>query len=212
MVKKIVLLYNSNGDIMKYPAGIKNTVQKQINYGNRGMSLENDLNITNEQYLSNNKAVIYKKPTPITIKQVDYKSRVDAVIKEAHFKIPSTTDYNGVYKGKYIDFEAKETKLNSFPLNNIHNHQIIHLQRIVEHGGIGFIIVNFTTLDKIFLLEEKDLTNFIKNNERKSIPIEYFEKYGYPLSIKWNPRLDYLQVVDQLINKGDKCEKMDNNL
>lgn len=209
MVKKKVLLYNDNGDIMKYPAGIKNNINKQINYGNRGMSLENDLNITNEQYLSNNKAIIYKKPTPITINQVDYKSRVDAVIKEAHFKVPSTTDYNGIYKGKYIDFEAKETKLDYFPLGNIHAHQILHLQRIVEHGGIGFLIVKFTKFDKIFLLEEKELTNFLKTSTRKSIPMNFFEKFGYLIPVKWNPRIDYLQVVDQLINKGDKNEKMD---
>lgn len=212
MEKKLVLLYNDNGDIMKYPAGIKNNIQKQINYGNRGMSLEADINITNEQYLLDNKAVIYKKPTPITINQVDYKSRTDAVIKEAHFKIPSTTDYNGVYRGKYIDFEAKETKLNSFPLNNIHKHQITHLQKVGEHGGIGFLIVKFTKLDKIFLLEEKELTNFIKENERKSIPIDFFESNGYPITLKWNPRIDYLQVVDKLINKGDNSEKVDNDL
>ena len=30
-------------------------------------------------------------------------------IVEAYFQQPSTTDYNGVYKGYYIDFEAKET-------------------------------------------------------------------------------------------------------
>lgn len=211
MVKKEVLLYNNNGEIMKYPTGVKKHMQKQINYGNRGMSLENDLNVTNEQYLSSNIAIIYKKPTPITINQVDYKSRTDAIIKEAHFKIPSTTDYNGVYKGKYIDFEAKETKLDYFPLNNIHNHQIVHLQKIVEHGGIGFLIVRFTKFDKTFLLEEKDLTKFINSNTRKSIPIDFFETHGYLIPMKWNPRIDYLKVVDQLI-KGEENEKMDNNL
>ena len=167
--------------------------------------------VTNEQYLSSNIAIIYKKPTPITINQVDYKSRTDAIIKEAHFKIPSTTDYNGVYKGKYIDFEAKETKLDYFPLNNIHNHQIVHLQKIVEHGGIGFLIVRFTKFDKTFLLEEKDLTKFINSNTRKSIPIDFFETHGYLIPMKWNPRIDYLKIVDQLI-KGEENEKMDNNL
>ncbi|MCI5552235.1 MAG: Holliday junction resolvase RecU [Tenericutes bacterium] len=196
---------------MKYPTGVKKELQKQINYGNRGMSLENDLNITNEQYRLDNKAIIYKKPTPITINQVDYKSRIDAVIKEAHFKIPSTTDYNGIYKGKYIDFEAKETKLDYFPLNNIHKHQIVHLQKIVEHGGIGFLIVKFTKYNKIFLLEEKELTNFLNNNTRKSIPLNYFETNGYPISEKWNPRIDYLKVLDQIL-KGEKCEKMDEYL
>lgn len=187
---------------MKYPIGTKKQINKLINYGNRGMSLESDLNITNEQYLLENIAVIHKKPTPITINQVDYKSRMDATIKEAHFKIPSTTDYNGVYKGKYIDFEAKETKLEYFPLSNIHKHQIIHLQKISEHGGIGFLIVRFDKYDKTFLLEESKLTDFIENETRKSIPISYFEKNGYLINTKWNPRIDYLEVIDKLISKG----------
>ena len=124
-----------------YRTSINNKYQS---HSNRGMVLENDLNATNEYYLLNNVAVIYKKPTPITINKVDYPSRKDAVIKEAHFKIPSTTDYNGIYKGKYIDFEAKETKLDYFPLANIHAHQIEHLKKIMEHGGIGFLIVRFS--------------------------------------------------------------------
>ena len=194
---------------MKYPTGIKKENKKIINYGNRGMSLESDLNITNEQYLLENTAIIYKKPTPITINQVDYKSRTDATIKEAHFKIPSTTDYNGIYRGKYIDFEAKETKLDFFPLSNIHQHQIIHLQKIVEHGGIGFLIVRFNKYNKTFLLEEEKLTEFLNKEKRKSIPIDYFEKNGYIIDIKWNPRIDYLKIVNILISKGDKVEKCD---
>ena len=110
---------------MNYPNGLKKTTKGTINYGNRGMSLEDDINITNEYYRDNDIAIIYKKPTPITINHVDFPHRMDAVITEAHFKIPSTTDYNGIYRGKYIDFEAKETtSKTSFPLANIHRHQI----------------------------------------------------------------------------------------
>ena len=183
---------------MKYPGGFKKQGSSIINYANRGMSFEADINITNTYYKDNDIAIIYKKPTPITINKVDYKSRVDAVIKEAHFKTPSTTDYNGVYKGKYIDFEAKETKLNYFPLSNIHNHQIEHLKSIVRHGGIGFILVDFTKLDKIFLLEADKLFSFIENNKRKSIPLEYFEEFGYLIKPKFNPRIDYLSIIDQI--------------
>lgn len=193
---------------MKYPNGIIKHTQNSVSYGNRGMNFESEINLTNEYYLKENKAVIYKKPTPITINRVDFKSRKDAVITEAHFKIPSTTDYNGIYKGKYIDFEAKETKLNYFPLNNIHNHQILHLKRIVEHGGIGFILVNFTKKDKIFLLPIQKLLGFIENQERKSISIDFFETNGYLIKPKYQPRIDYLTIVDKLYFKGEDVWKI----
>ena len=101
------------GDEMNYPGGIKKiekTIINETNYSNRGMILENELNISNEYYASIDKAYIYKKPTPVKITKVDYPSRDKAVIKQAFFTVPSTTDYNGLYKGRYIDFEEKKTK------------------------------------------------------------------------------------------------------
>lgn len=170
-----------------------------INYANRGMSLEKDINLANEYYRNNNIAIIHKKPTPISIVKVNYPSRNKAIIKEAYFKIPSTTDYNGIYKGKYLDFEAKETKnKNSFPLNNIHKHQIQHLKKIIEHGGIGFIIVRFTALDETYLLEAEKLLNFIVSNSRKSIPLIFFKNEGYLIKNKYNPRVDYLKIINDL--------------
>lgn len=187
---------------MKYPSGINK--EYKISASNRGMDLENLLNETNIYYRDNNIAVIYKKPTPITINKVDYKSRVDAVIKEAHFKTPSTTDYNGVYKGLYIDFEAKETRKDYFPLANIHNHQIEHLNKIKMCGGIGFIIVKFVLRNEIYLLQIEKLNNFINNNERKSIPIEYFKKEGFKIEEKYKPCLDYLKVIDTIRSEKDE--------
>ena len=183
---------------MKYPNGIKKDFININSHSNRGMNLEADLNDTNEYYRYNDIAIIYKKPTPITINKVDYKSRRDAVIKEAHFKIPSTTDYNGIYKGKYIDFEAKETKsLTSFPLSNIHKHQIEHLKSIYNHKGIGFIIVRFTKHNKTYLLFIEDLLNFISSNKRSSIPISYFDEKGYIIKEGIHPRLDYLSIINE---------------
>lgn len=186
---------------MKYPSGIFH--KKIVSYSNRGMALEDDLNLTNKYYLDTDRAIIYKKPTPITINKVDYQSRMDAVIREAHFKIPSTTDYNGIYNGKYIDFEAKETKKNFFPLANIHTHQIKHLERIENHGGISFIIVRFTTFNQTYLLLTPKLIDFISSSNRKSIPIEYFKKEGYLIEEKYTPRLDYLKIIDEIYFKGD---------
>lgn len=188
---------------MKYPNGVVKKNNTSINYSNRGMAFEAEINLSNDYYLNNDIAVIYKKPTPITINKVDYHSRIDATIKEAHFKIPSTTDYNGVYRGKYIDFDAKETRQKSFPLANIHSHQISHLKKIINHGGIGFILVNFKTLNQIFLLPGDKLFDFIENNSRKSIPIEYFIKNGFLIKPKYNPRIDYLEIIDKIYFEGD---------
>ena len=189
---------------MKYPAGVKHNTTSTTIYSNRGMSLESDLNITNEYYRITDKAIIYKKPTPITIVKVDYKSRQDAIIKEAYFKTPSTTDYNGVYRGKYIDFEAKETRNKSFfPLANIHPHQIKHLKEISAHGGIGFLIIRFSSLNLTYFLESSKLISFIETQNRKSIPLSYFKENGYVIHDNYNPRLDYLKIVDQLYFGGN---------
>lgn len=186
---------------MKYPGGIKIiTENKEIptNYGNRGMNLEKELNDTNKYYLDNNIAFIYKKPTPIKITKTEYKA-TGKIIKEAFFDSPSTTDYNGLYKGKYIDFEAKETtSKTSFPLSNIHKHQIKHIKNINDNGGICFLIVRFTILNETYLLPSYSFLDYLNNNTTKSIPIKYFQKEGYIIHDKYIPRIDYLEIVDKV--------------
>ncbi len=174
--------------------------QKLFNsYANRGMALESDINITNKYYLDNDIAVIHKKPTPIKVTKLDYPNSHKVIIKEAFYEMPSTTDYNGIYKGKYIDFDAKEVKNNkSFSLSNIHKHQIEHLKKVYEHGGISFLIVKFYFNNTCFLLETKDILNFMKNEDRKSIPYDYFLEYGYKIKESYIPRIDYIKVIDKL--------------
>ena len=190
---------------MKYPNGVKKKYTTFNTYANRGMDLEADIGESNKYYLVNDIAIIHKKPTPITISKVDYPSRLEAVIKEAYFKTPSTTDYNGIYKGKYIDFEAKETKnKTSFPLYNIHDHQIKHLKSIYNHGGIGFIIVRFTSLNETYLLTIEKLLKFLDQESRKSIPLKYFKENGYLIKQKYRPLVDYIEIIDNLYFNGGK--------
>ena len=187
---------------MKYPMGSKkimNSTTKVVTYGNRGMDLEKEINETNQYYLEKDIAVIYKKPTPIKVVKMANSKSNQGIIKEAFFEMPSTTDYNGIYKLKYIDFEAKET-LNetSFPLNNIHHHQIEHIRRIDHHGGICFLIVRFKKINLTYLLLARDFLDFVDENTRKSIPLEYFKIKGYLIKDNFLPRVDYLSVIDQI--------------
>ena len=130
-------------------------------YAKRGMSLEDEINHSNQYYLARHIAVIHKKPTPIQLVKVDYPKRSAAIIKEAYFRRPSTTDYNGVYRGYYIDFDAKETRnKNSFPLKNFHPHQIQHMRECVAQGGICFAFIKFTELDLLYLLPASNLFKY----------------------------------------------------
>ena len=157
------------------------------------MTLESEINDSNKYYLEKDIAVIYKKPTPIkVVKQVNEK------ITDAYFEKPSTTDYSGLYKGKYIDFEAKETKNNtSFPIKNIHPHQIKHLENVIKHQGICFLIVRFVNINETYLLFGTDFIQFIKTQTRKSIPLSYFKKKGHIIKDKLMPKVDYIKIIDK---------------
>lgn len=181
---------------MNYPGNAKREYNKYTTYSNRGMNLEDLLNQSNEYYLDMNIAVIYKKPTPITISEVKYGTK-ERVITKAYFRTPSTLDYNGIYRGKYIDFDAKETlNKTSFPLQNLHEHQLKHIERVIEHGGISFLIIYMNGL--FYYLDGCDIIDFIKNNNRKSIPFAYIQEKGYQIDQKIKPRLDYLKIIDKI--------------
>ena len=167
------------------------------------MTLEDEINKSNQYYLKNGIAVIHKKPTPIQIVSVDYPKRSAARIKEAYFRKASTTDYNGVYKGKYIDFDAKETKSKtSFPLKNFHKHQVEHMRQCLKQQGICFAIIKFISDQSVYLLKATDLIDYWDKQEtvgRKSIPRKVIEKDGFLIAYRINPLLPYLTAVDSFI-------------
>jgi len=186
---------------MQYPNKIKKTTYKTVNYGNRGMDLENLINETNEYYIENDIALIYKKPTPIGISEAVYTEK-GRIIKSGYFKAPSTLDYNGIYQKRYIEFEAKETQnKTSFPLANFHEHQLKYIKRVLQHGGICFVLIRMN--ENVFLLKGEDLITFLKENTRKSIPYSYLEEKGFIIKERYNPALDYLSVVKEIYFKGD---------
>ena len=178
-------------------------VQKTITFGKRGMSFEDDIQKSNAYYLASNMAIIHKKPTPVQIVKVDYPKREAAIITEAYFKTPSTTDFNGIFKGKYIDFEAKETtNLTSFPLQNLHEHQIRHMLQVGEHGGIVFVLVKFSKLNEIYLLPIEKLKAFwleYKQGQRRSIQKREFMEFGIAIPEGTYPMVDYLKIVESFL-------------
>ncbi len=181
--------------------------QKQTNYANLGMTLESDIELTNLFYLNQKIAVIHKKPTPVQVVNVSYPARNKAKITEAYYKTPSTTDFNGVFEGKYIDFDAKETNSKtSMPLKNIHPHQMEHLENVSLQGGITFLIVHFKQYNEYYLLPFHVLEmywkqQYDKEKGRKSIPYHVFKEQTFLIPFGYQPRLDYLSVVKKHLIK-----------
>lgn len=203
----MVLRY-PNGQPYHKNASLKEKIQEKretpIEFGNRGMRFEEAINESNNYYLMRELAVIHKKPTPIQIVKVDYPRRSAAVIKEAYFTQASTTDYNGVYRGFYLDFEAKETKnKTSFPFKNFHTHQINHMEACIKQQGICFVLLWFSSLKRCFYLDSAHLIDYWhaqKEDGRKSLPLSLIEKLGIEIQPGISPRIPYLKAVDQYLS------------
>ncbi|MGE8037329.1 Holliday junction resolvase RecU [Lysinibacillus sp. KCTC 33748] len=205
-------LYSPNPTVQKT---VKKGKEKDVSFSNRGKTLEDEIDEANDYYVKRRLAIIHKKPVPVQIVKVEYPSRSAAVIREAYFRTPSTTDYNGVWNGRYIDFDAKETaSKTSFPLKNIHLHQMTHMQQVTEQNGVAFIIVRFSAFERYFIVPYDVLQKAwlaMENGERKSIPFSTIEKEAFEIPTSYYPRIDYLPIIQQLIeaqSHGSESEEI----
>ena len=140
--------------------------------GLRGSTLEDLLNRTNEKYLENGLALIQKIPTPITPITIDKESRH---ITLAYFDQKSTVDYIGAVQGIPVCFDAKECNTDTFPLANIHEHQVEFMRQFEKQNGISFFLISFTGRDEFYYLRFWELLRFwerAKEGGRKSFRYE----------------------------------------
>lgn len=167
-------------------------------HGNRGMALEELINFANKQYLFRGLAVIHKRPTPVKIIRTKG-TRITSAVLESK----STVDYEGVYRGKSLQFEAKQTKEKTrFPLDNIHEHQVEHIRACTKQGAVTFVIVEFTAWHKVFYVPGKlilEAWDAAGRGGRKSIPYDDIERVCFPVAQGRGVVLDYLAVVDRLL-------------
>ncbi|MCP1101089.1 recombination protein U [Aequitasia blattaphilus] len=140
--------------------------------GLRGSGLEEFINRTNEIYLEKKLALIQKIPTPITPVKIDKEHRH---ITLAYFDQQSTVDYIGAVQGIPVCFDAKECNARTFPLQNIHAHQIEFMDGLEEQGGVSFILIYYTQMEKVYYMPFREILKFWKRREeggRKSIAFD----------------------------------------
>ena len=170
--------------------------------GLRGSTLEDLLNRTNEKYLENNLALIQKIPTPITPINIEKESRH---ITLAYFDQKSTVDYIGVVQGIPVCFDAKECNTDTFPLANIHEHQVEFMRHFEEQNGISFILISYTQKNGFYYLRFQDLMRFWKRaaeGGRKSFRYEELDP-EYFLPKVPGVLVPYLDCMQKDLNTRD---------
>ena len=149
--------------------------------GLRGSTLEDLINRTNEKYLENGLALIQKIPTPITPINIDKENRH---ITLAYFDQKSTVDYIGAVQGIPVCFDAKECAVDTFSLQNIHDHQVEFMQNFEKQGGIAFLIIYYSHKDLFYYLNLEQLLVFwkrAKDGGRKSFRFDELDpKFEMP--------------------------------
>ena len=170
--------------------------------GLRGSGLEELINRTNEKYLENGLALIQKIPTPITPINIDKQSRH---ITLAYFEKKSTVDYIGVVQGIPVCFDAKECAVDTFSLQNIHEHQVVFMEQFEKQGGIAFFLIYYTHKDLFYYLPYEMLRFFwdrAKEGGRKSFRIEELNP-EYILPKKQGVFVPYLDILSKDLEDRD---------
>ncbi|CAK7083231.1 Holliday junction resolvase RecU [Tissierella sp.] len=172
----------------------------------KGDMFEELINRSNIVYKRKEIALVQKVSTPM--KPI----RRGKEIVSAYYEEKSTLDYIGLYKGVPIAFDAKETKEeNRFPLNNIQEHQIEFMENWYKHGGIAFLLVNFTKLEKVFRLDWWILSWYWKKYQENkgkrgfgSISLDEFESSCKKLKSRDGIMLDYLEGIESEETKNNR--------
>ena len=171
--------------------------------GLRGSTLEEYINRTNEKYQENGLALIQKIPTPITPITIDKQTRH---ITLAYFDQKSTVDYIGAVQGIPICFDAKECNTDTFPLANIHEHQIVFMENFEKQGGIAFILISFTKRDEFYYLRFSLLKQFWQrkvSGGRKSFRYEELEP-AFFLNYRGGIVIPYLEGLQRDLDCREK--------
>ena len=164
--------------------------------GLRGSTLEDMINRTNEKYAAGGLALIQKIPTPITPIKIDKEHRQ---ITLAYFEQKSTVDYIGAVQGIPVCFDAKECAVDTFSLQNIHEHQVEFMRMFEAQGGIAFFLIYYTHKDILYYLPYEMLRFFwdrAHNGGRKSFRYEELNP-EYILPKKHGIMVPYLDILQK---------------
>lgn len=170
--------------------------------GLRGSTLEEFINKTNERYYEANLALIQKIPTPITPVKMDKEHRH---ITLAYFDQRSTVDYIGVVQGIPVCFDAKEVVKDVIPLQNIHEHQVVFMEKFEKQQGVAFLLIYFSHRNLGYYMRFSEMEKFWKRGKeggRKSVKYEELNP-AYFIELKNGFIVPYLDALNMDLNERE---------
>jgi recombination protein U len=163
--------------------------------------LEEIINMTNTRYREKGLALIQKVPTPITPITIDKDNKQ---ITLAYFEQKSTVDYIGVVQGVPVCFDAKECAVDSFTMNNVHEHQIDFMREFEKQNGVAFLLIYFKKYDTYYYLPFEKLYEYWKraaNGIRKSFRYDELES-SYQIKV-YGGCVHYLEPLNRDLESRD---------
>lgn len=170
--------------------------------GLRGSLLEEMINHTNDRYRREGLALIQKIPTPIKPIEIDPASRH---ITLAYFEQKSTVDYIGVVQGVPVCFDAKECATDTFPVANVHEHQIRFMEEFEKQEGVAFLLLYFKKQNVFYYLTFDKMKEFwqrAKEGGRKSFRYEELDPY-FQISTYDGVMVHYLDMLNQDLQRRE---------
>ena len=168
--------------------------------GLRGSSLDECVNHTNDVLRQDGLALIQKIPTPITPIDIDKETRH---ITLAYFEKKSTIDYIGAVQGIPVCFDAKECNVDSFPMHNIHEHQMTFMEDFEKQDGISFFLIYFSHREIYYYMRFEEALHFWnrgRSGGRKSVRIEELDDEFF-FSSSNGYFLPYLDMINKDLGK-----------
>ncbi len=163
------------------------------------MHFEKLINLLNEMYQRGGVALINKRLTPVKV----LKSSGGRVLN-GFYEAKSTVDYDGVYKGRAITFEANSTESTTrFDLKNIAQRQLDYLEKAEKMGTICFCLIEFSKDKSVFAVSLLVIQSYVRRSHqpkgKKSILRADFDVYGYLVDQTERVPVDYLQYIDEAV-------------
>ena len=82
-------------------------------------------------------------------------------------------------QGIPVCFDAKECAASTFPLQNLHPHQVAFMREFEQQGGVSFILVSYTGLEEMYYVPFRHVEKFWRRMEeggRKASPTTRWNK------------------------------------